>query len=90
MALLGLFGMLGVYCPHGHDLFTFVFLVSDLAFESCIGWIVVNRVADHRSVGEGIIPARSPLQRFSGDCLSRRVNSVSSHWISIPIFSYHP
>lgn len=30
------------------------------------------------------------LQRFSSDCLSSRVNSVSSHWISIPIFSYHP
>ena len=30
------------------------------------------------------------FQRFSCDCLSSRVNSVSSHWISIPIFSYSP
>lgn len=29
------------------------------------------------------------LQRFSCDCFSSRVNSVRSHWISIPIFSYH-
>lgn len=28
------------------------------------------------------------LQRFSCDCLSS--SSVSSHWIYIPIFSYHP